>query len=272
MTVASFHPDLVACDLDGTLLSPDLQFPPGLREALDALRSSGSVVVVCTGRMFRSARRMAARLGLQQGLIVCYQGAMVADLESGEPLLHERIDGELAAEVVRHVRDLGRHLNAYVDDELFVEEMDDWARRYADYAEVAIERTEDLEALVRARHPTKFVVLSDAEDVDALLPRLQEHWRGRLYVVRSQPTYIEIAAPGVSKSRALKWVCERLGARRERTVACGDGHNDIDMLRWAGLGVAVAEAAHEVREAAGLVVCRDELPGLLARLAALRPD
>lgn len=271
MTSALFHPELVACDLDGTLLSPDLTFSPGLREALDVLRGSGSAVLFCTGRMFRSARRMAARLGLHDGLIVCYQGAMVADLESDEYLWHQRIDGETAAEVVRHLRRLGRHLNAYVDDELYVEQMDDWARRYAEYAEVGIAQVDDLEALVRSRPPTKFVVLSEPEDVDVVLPRLQERWRDRLYVVRSQPSYIELTAPNVCKSRALAWVCERLGARRERTVACGDGHNDIDMLRWAGLGVAVAEADPQVRAAAEVVVPRDELPGLLAALAAVPP-
>ena len=71
-----------------------------------------------------------------------------------------------------------------------------------------------------------------------------------------------------TKSRALEFLCARLGLRRERTVACGDGLNDIDMLRWAGLGVAMAQAAPAVREAAGLVVAQDALGGLFERLAA----
>ena len=153
--------------------------------------------------MFVSARRVAARLGLTDGPIVCYQGAMVADLAGGEVLQHQRIDAETAAEVVREVRRLGRHLNAYVDDGLYVEEMDDWARTYAEHAEVGIESVGDLEALVRERPPTKFVVLSEPADVDVVLPLLQDLWRGRLYVVRSQASYIEIADPGVSKSGAL---------------------------------------------------------------------
>jgi hypothetical protein len=73
----------------------------------------------------------------------------------------------------------------------------------------------------------------------------------------------------VGKSRALQWVCDRLGLRRERTVACGDAQNDLDMLRWAGLGVAVAEAGPDVRAAAGLVVPRAELPAVFNRLARL---
>lgn len=270
--VAPPHPGLVACDLDGTLLSPDLAFSPALPPALAALRESGTHVIVCTGRMFVSARRVAARLGLVDGPIICYQGGMVADLASGEVLHHRRLEAELAAKVVRHVRQLGRHLNAYVDDALYVEVLDDWARRYAEYAEVGVNVVDDLEELVRSRPPTKFVVLSDPADVDVVLPRLQARWGGDLYVVRSQASYIEIAARDVSKSGTLSWLCERLDVPRERTVACGDGHNDIDMIEWAGLGVVVAEAAADVRAVADVVVPRDELPQFLAGLAETPAD
>jgi hydroxymethylpyrimidine pyrophosphatase-like HAD family hydrolase len=72
----------------------------------------------------------------------------------------------------------------------------------------------------------------------------------------------------VSKSGALAWLCDRLGLAPERAVTLGDGMNDVDMLVWAGLGVAVAEAARPVREAADLVVPRAEVPALLDELAA----
>jgi Cof subfamily protein (haloacid dehalogenase superfamily) len=271
VTPELFRPDLIASDLDGTLLTPELESPPELPGALAALEAAGVPFLICTGRMFRSARRVAAELGLSRGPIVCYQGAMVADLGSGERLLHRPMDGDVAAAVVRRLRELGRHLNAYIDDQLYVEQLDEWARQYAEFAEVGIELVDDLAAEVAARPPTKFVVLSEPADVDILLPRLQEEWRDRLYVARSQASYIELAASGVSKSSALQWLCDREGLRRERTVACGDAHNDLDMLRWAGLGVAMAEAAPEVRAAADLVVARAGLPALFARLAAAPP-
>ena len=271
MTPDLFRPDLVAADLDGTLLTPELESSPELPGALVALEAAGVPFLICTGRMFRSARRVAAQLGLRRGPIVCYQGAMVADLGTGARLLHRPMEGDVAAAVVRRLRDLGRHLNAYIDDQLYVEQLDEWARQYAEYAEVGIELVDDLAAEVAARPPTKFVVLSEPEDVDVLLPRLQEEWGDRLYVARSQPSYIELAAPGVSKSGALQWLCDREGLRRSRTVACGDAQNDIDMLRWAGLGVAVAEAAPDVLAAADLVVARARLPALLVRLAGAPP-
>ena len=270
MTRDLFLPDLVASDLDGTLLTPDLEITPGLTDAIRGLRGAGVAFVICTGRMFRSARIIATRLGFEDGPIVCYQGALVADLATGQQFLHTRIEPSVAEDVVLRLRELGRHLNAYIDDQLFIEHMDEWARSYAEYAEVGIELVDDLAAEVRVHPPTKFVVLSDPADVDELLPGLQERWRDRLYVVRSQASYIEITDPRVSKSGALQWLCDRWGFRRSATVTCGDGHNDVDMLSWAGMGVAVAEAAPEVRRAADVVVPRAELPALLERLAAAR--
>ncbi len=265
---ASFgRPDLVVSDLDGTLVSATLEFSAAITNGVARLRQAGVPFVICTGRMLRSASRMAAQLGIDSGLIVCYQGALVVDLGSGEWLLHRPVLPHLAAEVVVHMRTIGRHLNAYIDDEFFVEDMDEWARRYADYAKVACNVVDDLRATVQATPPTKLLVATDPDDAAALLPQLQERWRGRLYVTRSLPQYIEITAANATKSAALEFLSARLGVRREHTVACGDSLNDVDMLEWAGLGVAVAEGAAVARKAADLVMPRDELGELFAELA-----
>ena len=267
MLPPAFRPALVAADLDGTLIARDLSWAEGLPEAVAGLAPAGIHAVVCTGRMLQSARRVAARLGVSAGPVVCYQGALVADLGTGEWLRHVPMDGPAAAEVVRHVAGMGRQLNAYIDDRLYVEQVTEWARRYAEHVEVGIHTVADLEAEVVRRPPTKLVLVTSPADADAILAGLQERWRGRLYVVRSQPEYIEFVDASVSKSGALAWLCARLGVAREQVVTLGDGMNDVDMLAWAGLGVAVAEADEPVRAAADLVVPRAGIPGLLRELA-----
>ncbi len=267
---ALLRPDLVASDLDGTLLPPNLEFTAATAAGVDELRRAGVPFVVVTGRMFTSARKMLARLGLTSGPVVCYQGALLADLATGEWQRHLPLPSDRAAEVVLAVRELGRHLNVYVNDELYVEQDDDWARGYAEYADVPVNVVPDLLAVV-ATPPTKIVITTPADDVTRLLPELQARFDGDLYVTRSLPQFIEISDPHATKSGALADLCRRLPARRERTVACGDGWNDVDMVRWAGLGVVMAEAADSVRAEADLVVARDELGAFFERLAAAPP-
>ena len=262
------RPDLVAADLDGTLLPPDLVLSEETAPSIAAMQAAGVTFVICTGRMFRSVRRVAAQIGLTTGLVICYQGGMVADLGSAERLAHHVMDGRTAGDVVREARRLGQHINAYIDDRLYVEELDAWARRYAEYAEVGVNQVDDLATAVEARPPTKLVLTTGPDNVERILPGLQRRWQGRLYITRSQPEYIEFVDGAVSKSAALQWLCDTRGLRRERTLACGDGMNDLDMLRWAGVGVAVAEASPEVREAADVVLPRHQLPSLFHSLAA----
>ena len=228
-----FRPDFVASDLDGTLLPPSLEFTAQTLAGVRALRAAGVPFALCTGRMLQSARRMAAELGIVSGPIICYQGALVADLAGGEWLLHRPLPGDMAAEVVEHMRVLKRHVNVYIDDELYVEDLDEWARRYAEYAEVGYTVVDDLATLVGVSPPTKIVVAAAPDDVTEILPGLQERWRGRLYVTRSLPHYIEINDPRATKSAALDFLCRRMGWRRDRVVACGDGLNDVDMLACA---------------------------------------
>jgi hypothetical protein len=262
------RPRLVASDLDGTLLPPDLQVAPALVTTIGELQRAGVTFVVCTGRMVKSAAAVAASLGAADGLAVCYSGGVVVDLTSGDWLVHLPLERAAALDVIDHARRLGRHLNVYVDDDLFVEEADRWAEWTSSYAGVEVYVVDDLIDLVDDRRPTKIVLATEPADAARLLPGLRDRWAGILNVSRSQPHFIEINDRRASKSGALEWLQAGLQAAGP-TVACGDGLNDLDMLRWADLGVAVEEGDEEVRAAADLVVPRAALPGLFERLARL---
>jgi Cof subfamily protein (haloacid dehalogenase superfamily) len=264
------RPQLVACDLDGTLFPlNDPKVQPAVTEGVAALRRAGVKFVISTGRMFRSAKATAATLGIADGTIVCYQGALVADLASGERLLSRPVSSALAADVVLTARSMQRHVNAYIDDELHVEVLDRLAEMYMQRGAVGATVDADLEAAVRASAPDKLLLLTEPEDAPKLLPVLRERWAGRLAVTISQPGYVEITAPEATKRGALEWLSREWGLEVSRAVACGDGLNDLDMLEWAGFAVAMAEADPRVQEAADLVLPQVEIGRLLERLAAL---
>jgi Cof subfamily protein (haloacid dehalogenase superfamily) len=211
----------------------------------------GIHVVLVTGRMFQSVRRYALKAQLDDP-VVCYQGAVVAEPVSGRWLRHEPIPLELARETIAALHEEGFGLNCYVGDELYVAEITPEARRYADFQQLELHPVGDLLAWI-SEPPTKLVVIGDPEVLDDLKQRMLSRFDGRLYISKSLPYFLEFASPNVTKAAGLDFVSEHLGFARERTVAFGDGENDIELVDWAGYGVAVANAHQYVLEVADFV-------------------
>ena len=207
-------------------------------------------MIVVTGRMVQSAKRVLAVAGWREPLI-CYQGAVVVDPD-GAWLLHEPIETALAREAIAAVEAEGYGLNVYVDDELYVDRVTPESERYASFQGIALHTVGDLGSWL-ARPPTKLVVIGDPAALDELGVRLREQFAGRLWVTKSLPFFLELAAEGVSKASGLEFLARRLGFARERTLAFGDGENDLDLVDWGGYGVAVANADERVRALADWV-------------------
>ena len=201
-------------------------------------------MIVVTGRMFRSVRRYLEDAGLTD-LVVCYQGAVVADPTSGEFLRHVPIPLDLARQAIEAVETAGFGLNCYVDDELYVASATPEAQRYAEFQHIPIHTVGPLLDWLEAP-PTKLVTIGDPKLLDELEVRLKAEFGGRLFIAKSLPYFLELASPDVTKGTGLAFVAERLGLAQERVVAFGDGENDVELLEWAGYGVAVANAHERV--------------------------
>ena len=201
--------------------------------------------------MFQSVRRYALEAGLDDP-VVCYQGAVVAEPTTGRWLLHQPIPLELAREAISVLNDEGFGLNCYVGDELYVSEVTPEARRYADFQQLELHPVGNLLEWI-SEPPTKLVVIDDPDVLDDLEQRMLAHFDGRLYISKSLPYFLEFASPEVTKATGLEFLSEHLGFTRERTVAFGDGENDIQLVDWAGYGVAVENAHDHVKEVADFV-------------------
>jgi Cof subfamily protein (haloacid dehalogenase superfamily) len=224
---------------------------PRTRAAIAATRAAGIHVIIVTGRMFQSVRRYALEAGIDDP-VVCYQGAVVAEPASGRWLRHEPIPLELARETIATLDEEGFGLNCYVNDELYVAEITPEAKRYADFQYLELHPVGDLLAWLE-QPPTKLVVIGDPEILQGLKKRMIALFDGRLYISTSLPYFLEFASPEVTKAAGLEFVAEHLGFSREGTVAFGDGENDLELVDWAGFGVAVANAHDLVKERADFV-------------------
>jgi Cof subfamily protein (haloacid dehalogenase superfamily) len=224
---------------------------PRTRAAIEETRAAGIHFVLVTGRMFRSVRPYALEAGVDDP-VVCYQGAVVAEPVSGRWLRHVPIPLELAREAIAALNEEGFGLNCYVDDELYVAEVTPEARRYADFQHLQLHAVGNLLEWLD-EPPTKLVVIDDPKVLDELKHCMVDRFNGRLYISKSLPYFLEFASPDVTKAAGLDFLAKHLGFARERTVAFGDGENDIELVDWAGYGVAVANAHERVKEVADFV-------------------
>jgi Cof subfamily protein (haloacid dehalogenase superfamily) len=216
--------------------------------------------------MFRAVRPYLAEAGLDDP-VVCYQGAVVADPASGEFLRHVPMPRAVALEAIDAVTAAGFHINCYVDDLLYVAKVTPEARAYADFQRLEIHEVGDLRSWLQ-RDPTKLVAVGEPRALDGLEAELKPRFRGRLFVAKSLPHFLEFAHPAVSKGSGLQFVADRLGFTPAQTVACGDGENDRELLDWAGFGVAVANADEDILRRADLVVPSVDEEGVAALLEA----
>ena len=239
---------------------------PRTRGAIERTRAAGIHVVLVTGRMFQSVRRYALEAGLDDP-VVCYQGAVVAEPQTGRWLRHVPIPLELARETIGALRDAGFGMNCYVGDELYVAEITPEARRYADFQKLELHPVGDLLGWLAAP-PTKLVVIGDPEVLDDLEARMKARFDRRLYISKSLPYFLEFASPEVTKASGLAFLAEHLGFAQARTVAFGDGENDVELVEWAGYGVAVANADERVKQVARFVCPRVDEEGVAQVLDA----
>jgi len=217
--------------------------------------------------MYRSALPYAQTAGIDIPLI-CYQGAAVVDPKTGEWLRHEPIPLALAREAIAAVTDAGFGLNCYVDDELYVSELTEYARSYADFQGLPITAVGDLLEWLE-RPPTKLVVVAAPAALDELRPQIAARFEERLFVAKSLPHFLEFASPRVSKGTGLAFVAEHLGFDAAQTVAFGDGENDLELIEWAGFGISVEDGFAGLLAAADWVCPGPEDEGVAQVIEAL---
>lgn len=270
---------LLALDLDGTLLGGDLIIALPVAQAIAAAQARGVHVTIATGRMFGATLPYAVQLNIH-GPLICFQGAVIRDTHSREIYQHWRLDPTLAAEAAGLLRAAGIFTLAYIDERLWVAEqraelheylswhpehpavvlVPDLARAIAEggahplLMHAASPHDQPANGMATADAPTKLLFIADAAVAERETARLARHFAGRLAVFRSHARFGEVTGLGISKGTALAALAARLGIAREEVIAIGDHENDIPMIEWAGLGLAMGNGIPAVHAAAAAVI------------------
>jgi HAD superfamily hydrolase (TIGR01484 family) len=254
-------PALVALDVDGTLVEFDGSLSPAVADAVRRTVAAGAHVVVATGRSMHATMPVCDELELTEGFAVCSNGAVIVDVAARQPIEVVTFD---PTESVRFFAD-------HVPDALLaVEELGAGYRVTGEFpageldGEMTIVTHDELLTSPVSRLIARWPE-GDRDEFYALAR--SAGLRGVEYAI-GYTAWLDFMPEGVSKASGLESVRVKLDVPIERTLAVGDGDNDLEMLRWAGLGIAMGQATSEVHEAADEIappVDEDGLATVLSR-------
>lgn len=243
---------MVATDVDGTILGHSGEFTPEVVECIHNLDNNGVKVVIVTGRMHQSAKKIADKLELKNA-VVSYQGALVRENTQEQKILYERyIPVETAKKLINWGNKENIHINLYMNDSLFVEKDDEIIHKYADYQKIPYTAKPFSEINIEKVNKLVLIDYDNPERVTLLAKKLQEDFP-ELFIVKSCDYFCEVCHKEATKGDGLKFLQQYYGISKDETLTIGDHNNDIDLLKAGGVKVAMGNGTDELKAVADYV-------------------
>ncbi|MCF6097736.1 Cof-type HAD-IIB family hydrolase [Thermovorax subterraneus] len=240
---------LVVTDLDGTLLDDKKNISEANLEAIKRIRDSGILFTVATGRGERAARHFLELLEIDIPAIL-FNGGEIFDRGKG-PVYSKYLPKPIYNLVIDHFIENEVGIVAFYHDRIFIADFKPAHEIYLNREKVKYEKVDDLKEVYVVN---KVILVGDVGYSIRKMKDLEKKAGISINYVQSEKFYLEVLPDGVSKGEGLRRLCDILGIERQSVVAIGDNMNDLSMINFAGLGVAVANAEEPVKNAAKLVV------------------
>ncbi len=257
---------LLVLDIDGTIADESNRIRHSVTRAIRSAERCGVAVAIATGRLYQSSLPAYHSIGSTSPLI-CYEGALIREPDTGYVHRHWPLDPRVAAQILDHVERLNRSssvsVHFYIQENLYVSNLNDAAMRYFDGSQVEPIVVGDLRPLLN-QAITKVIVLS--ED-GRIISRLSSELKNPNIRTQVKPhrslTLLEAFDPTVNKRLAVRYLAEEVMALQpENVMVIGDDFNDIEMLRYAGIGIAMGNAPGPVKASADWVTTTIEKDGV----------
>lgn len=259
---------LAAIDIDDTLLGADARISDANAHAVARLQARGVQIVLASGRSHANMLPFHRELGLPRGPILSAQGAVVRDSFDGAVWSSRFHSPAMVTTLTQRGRALGFAVQHYALDEVLVDSSSPWID-YDQSRNVQAHRVVPDLLAGAIDDIVKVMWLGDPDAIGAALAEARREYGTSATVIPTDPPYLEFAAPDTNKSMGLIAITERLRIRADQVLAFGDGTNDVEMLSWAGLGIAMSHAREVAKRAARMVAPAGEHNSSLARAIAL---
>ena len=258
----------IALDLDGTLTNHDKVVTPRTRQALLKAQELGTVIILASGRPTYGIVPVAECLELEKrgGYILSYNGGNIVNAKTGEKLFSQFLPDAVIPILYKYAKEKSHALLGYAGNEIITEMPDDqYVKEESRINKMNIRKVDNLLDALEP-HPTKLLMTGDPTDMIKAEEELVEILGEKMDIFRSAPFFLELVPKGIDKAQSLLRLLSKINLTPADLMAFGDGYNDLSMLKLAGVGVAMANAAPEVRADADYVTLSNEEDGVAEAL------
>ena len=251
---------LMAVDIDGTLLNSKGELTEKTKEAIRLGVQNGLIFTIATGRPVQGVEYLNRALGLDLPFIT-YNGAMVVMGRSGKILYEQRLSFEDSRDIIELGKKYSTAQMIWVNNGLFVTIMDERADRYKRIGRVEPVLAENTDELIK-NGTTKVLWYDEVENIEKYQSEAGKVLKDTVVYHTSQPYFLEFVDKNASKAIAMEKLGEHYGIKRSEMIAVGDGYNDLSMIEYAGLGVAMENSPGELKEKADYVTLSNDEDGV----------
>jgi hypothetical protein len=255
---------LLALDLDGTLTNHEKKVSQRNREYIRKAQEAGVKIILASGRPVLGIKNVADELDLWNmgGYILAYNGGHIIDCKTGQDIVKKTISMEYVHDICDVINRFKVYPLCYDDVGVICENnTDKYVLQEGYNNSIPVTKVASLEDRITGP-VVKFMVVGEPEELHNAYVYLQDKLNHKLNLFFSEPYFLEITPMGIEKANSLKSLLEFVGIAREHLMACGDGLNDISMLEYAGLSVAMDNAYDQTKQAADYIVASNEEDGV----------
>lgn len=262
---------LIALDLDGTLKNTNNEITLKTKDAIIQAQKLGIKVVLASGRPTPGLRHEATELLFDQyeGYLLSFNGARVLDYKTKETLFEQTLTIEEAKKVYQRAKEFGLACMTYDEDIILTEDIDDeYVCIEATINDISKQQVASFDKVLK--DPIYKVLLTGKPVyIASIVDAFKEPFGDSLSIYRSAPFFIEVMAQNIDKAQSLDYLVKKLGIKQEEVIAFGDGYNDLSMIEYAGVGVAMGNAVEGVKEKANIITLSNDEDGIAYTLSEL---
>ncbi len=256
---------MLVLDIDGTLTNSQKEITLETKKAIHAIQERGHKVMLASGRPTPGMKRYAEELELEKygGYLLSFNGGRIINCRSGEIVYQQMFPAVLIPKIYRFAK---RHdcglITYYGEKILLATRMDDYIALESRINQMKMMEVEDFLGFIDF-DVNKLLMTAPPDKAEQYEKELNEKYGDIISVYRSEPFFIELMPKGIDKASSIDRMLSTVGMTRENTICCGDGFNDMTMIEYAGVGVAMANAQEKVKEKADYITDSNDEDGIV---------